>query len=238
MTFEQANSKLIGRCSQRRKVANHTYLERRDGGNIAVKLHDTDVVTFWPDGAVILDSGGWRTVTTKDRMNSYSGRHIWTERGVWYVGGGYDRGKAVVYADGITFYPDGRVEGAGAPVANLSALKRRIKKYVDGFMAAFDAGEVPPPSNGDCWGCLMRADNGTYPMGGTDHVMSHMEESYYVPSLLARAIDRFPVSQAARAYISDKWAGTDNGAWCTRIGREQISKSIRRLVNAELGMQV
>jgi hypothetical protein len=35
----------------------------------AVRLHDTDVVTFLPSGSVALDSGGWQTFTTRDRMN-------------------------------------------------------------------------------------------------------------------------------------------------------------------------
>ncbi len=49
-----------------RKVANNTYLHH-DGlfdppgtspPPIMVKLHDTDVVTVWPDGSCKLDTGG------------------------------------------------------------------------------------------------------------------------------------------------------------------------------------
>lgn len=68
----------------RRKLANNTYLERRDDLTIAVKLHATDVVTFTPEGTM-LNTGGWFTSTTKDRINSYSPLKVYSEKGVWYV---------------------------------------------------------------------------------------------------------------------------------------------------------
>lgn len=71
MTYHEADAQLNGRCHEHRKLQNSTYLERRPGSDIAVRLHQTDVLTFSPDGAITLDSGGWDTVTTKDRMNAY-----------------------------------------------------------------------------------------------------------------------------------------------------------------------
>lgn len=37
-------------------------------GSIRVTYHATDIVTFWPD-LVTLNTGGYRTVTTKRKMN-------------------------------------------------------------------------------------------------------------------------------------------------------------------------
>lgn len=71
MTYHDADSHLQGRCRERRRLQNNTYLERRPGDDIAVRLHSTDVLTFSPDGTITLDTGGWNTVTTKDRMNTY-----------------------------------------------------------------------------------------------------------------------------------------------------------------------
>lgn len=98
-----------------RKLANNTYLERR-GDAIAVRLHFTDVITFNPDGSVTLNSGGWRTVTTKDRMNFTSGVRVFQHAHEWYVavaretddGLRYDWDSSIDYFDGITF-KDGRV---------------------------------------------------------------------------------------------------------------------------------
>jgi hypothetical protein len=49
------------------RVCNATTLERRHNA-IAVRLWNTDVVTFEPSGRIRLDTGGWNTVTTRSRM--------------------------------------------------------------------------------------------------------------------------------------------------------------------------
>lgn len=71
MNYTEADAKLQGRNKNRRKLANHTYLERRGPDAIAVKLHATDVLTFYKDGRIDLDNGRYPTVTTHDRMNNY-----------------------------------------------------------------------------------------------------------------------------------------------------------------------
>tara|TARA_S200002703_G_scaffold130211_1_gene117451 strand:+ start:240 stop:512 length:273 start_codon:yes stop_codon:yes gene_type:complete len=43
-----------------------------ENGVTSVKYHDTKVVTFSED-AIMLDTGGWFTPTTKARMNQTSG---------------------------------------------------------------------------------------------------------------------------------------------------------------------
>ena len=61
-----------GRSKVSRPIENNTRIEQR-GEDYAVRLHETDVVTFHMDGSVTLDSGGWLTVTTKARMNEFIG---------------------------------------------------------------------------------------------------------------------------------------------------------------------
>lgn len=74
--YDDLDERLTGRCRERRKVGNNTYAERR-GDRIAIRLHSTDVVTFLPDGSIMLNTGGWYSVTTKDRMNSYLPGGVW-----------------------------------------------------------------------------------------------------------------------------------------------------------------
>lgn len=180
MDYTTANEKLTGRCRNGRKVGNNTYLERR-GDDIAVRLHSTDVVTMHPDGSVTLDSGGWRTYTTKDRMRSFV--NVYSKSGVWYLPDGSLFYDGVTVRDGVALEP----RDPNGPARELAALKKRIRAYAKGFAAA--APELPWPSGGDCWGCCMRAedDRSAEPMG-TDHYLQHLEESYYVPSLLANAL--------------------------------------------------
>ena len=84
--YADLDAKLTGRCSQSRKVANNTYLQRR-GDDIAVRLHNTDVVTFHADGTATLSTGGWFTVTTKARINDYlpGGIALSSVRGRWFL---------------------------------------------------------------------------------------------------------------------------------------------------------
>ena len=55
--------------AQQSQIGKHaTTISRLDGKTI-VTYHDTPVVTVDPDGTVTLNSGGWRSATTKTRMN-------------------------------------------------------------------------------------------------------------------------------------------------------------------------
>lgn len=62
-----ADSFLNGR--ERRKFDHNTYFERLSDDQIGVKLHNTFIVTISKDMPIVLNTGDWRTVTTRDRIN-------------------------------------------------------------------------------------------------------------------------------------------------------------------------
>jgi hypothetical protein len=66
-SYGEAVKTLGGRTT--RKVANNTRLVADDGA-VAVRLHRTDVVVFFSDGRMLIDTGGWDTVTTRARMRA------------------------------------------------------------------------------------------------------------------------------------------------------------------------
>lgn len=199
-TFGDALDKLGNR--DRKKLENNTYLHRLDANTLAVRLHSTDIVLVHGDGTYTLDSGGWRTLTTRDRISRYSPAGISQKNNIWYVG-------ASIFQDGM------RVNAQGTPVTrtrrvdvverNKRLLDRRTRAYIDGFAAhvikhglAVNDGEAPSdssdrplkPDTGDCWPCyfgLGSDDHLKEPMG-VDHLLSHFEEDYFVPSLLWKAI--------------------------------------------------
>lgn len=129
MNYQDADAKLQGRCCDRRKLENNTYLERRDENSIALRLHETDVLTFTPYGHITIRTGGWHTVTTRDRINRYLPRP-------WSVGS--ERGTTVLYTHGkqgpwtpvalvgnrVDILPDGTVEGGG----DYAAFKEGVRK--------------------------------------------------------------------------------------------------------------
>lgn len=220
--------------SRRRKLANNTYLEVNED-SFGVRLHDTQIIQWYEDGRIILNTDGWTTVTTKDRMNRALSPdwNVYSDRGVWYVA---RSGTAThPYSDGMTLFPDGTVTGEGEdPKAQLK-LRRRAVEFANEYMSEFFKGKVPAPSGGDCWFCLMELDH----WRDTDHLISHMDEKYYVPSLLAKAIKRFPVSQVAHWVVAEKWRTptemNQRNAMLDSIAKEQLTKALRRFMYEKLG---
>lgn len=69
----------------KRKIDNNTTAYIEYDGSVSVELHSTKVVVLYPNGLVKLQSGGWMTPTTKDRMNRYSPVRVTQRKGEWYV---------------------------------------------------------------------------------------------------------------------------------------------------------
>ena len=87
------------------RLENNTRLVQREHHGIecyAVKLHNTDIVTYFPNGLVMLNTGGWYTVTTKRRINKYyDGPDIVQVNYEWYIGGGPKYG-GTLYREAIS----------------------------------------------------------------------------------------------------------------------------------------
>jgi len=52
------------------------YSIRREGTLIYVRVHNTDVITYYPDGVILLNTGGWATDTTHKIMTAVLGYRI------------------------------------------------------------------------------------------------------------------------------------------------------------------
>lgn len=87
--------------SKSKKVANNTLEIDHGNGKSSIRLHDTDILTF-ENGKVTLDSGGWQTVTTKQRLNRFlpSGYRITQKNFEWFVN--TPNGGKVAFSDGMT----------------------------------------------------------------------------------------------------------------------------------------
>jgi hypothetical protein len=75
--------------SQQTKLGTHATTVSGAKGVTRVTYHNTEVVTF-DDHQIILNSGGWRTSTTKTRMNQASnqfdlGFEVYQTKGEWFV---------------------------------------------------------------------------------------------------------------------------------------------------------
>jgi len=86
MNYLEAVSMVHGKTKQKaRKVGNNTYAEIESDNSVSVRLHGTAVVRFYPNGLVKLNSGGWRTSTTKNRINKYSPVKVYQKKYEWYL---------------------------------------------------------------------------------------------------------------------------------------------------------
>lgn len=222
---------LLGKRDSK-KVDHNTYLQTREGGKIALRLHATDIVTYNPDGSMTLATGGWQTVTTKDRLNNALRpfAYISQSRGVWSID---VRGETYRFQSGMTIYPDGRVDGQGEDTTkDTNKLKRQIGAYAK---ACFSNLPLPMPSMGDCFYCQMREVNSNRPLGeaiqDTSHLLMHFEEKYVVPSLVARAYETLGASIVGKHGTFNPEAGD----WEKRIAREQGIRIVRRYLYRQFG---
>lgn len=222
-----------GRRVDRKKVANNTYAERR-GARIAIRLHATDVVTYAED-VITMNTGGWYTVTTKDRINAFlpSGWRIASEKGTWYLHKLPWGGSRWRFTDGLSlvrrgvgdWHPDPRTmlpdEEEHRQDRHNASVKRLISRYLKGWSGGTD-------DMGSCILCRITAEhldgNGRRQvvtigdsMEDTQHLVEHMTEGVYPHSLLYAAV-------ANRGY-RDPWVILEHGS----------QDSVKRALRAYLG---
>lgn len=178
-------------------------VEYKDGSS-AIRLHNTDVVTFLKNGNVVLNSGGYRTPTTKDRINSFSGLpfQIHQHKGLWSI-------------NGNEFYDEMILDKKAKLVSKIkkSNVKKidQIKTQITKFTNLITKENLPTPDSGDCWCCLLQDKKGKT-MGdhsGHSHLEQHMKEKYVVGSLLVNAMREYGYNdQQIRAHYGIKVVGT------------------------------
>lgn len=243
-TYIEAAEQLGGKAS--RKLENNTYLHRIDEHTIAVKLHDTDVVTYYDDGRIVLNSGGWRTVTTKDRMEKYSPVWLRSFDGDWHIArhgeAGY-RKTGDIFNDGVTLEvsSDGELKITGAGQSTVK-LRKQAWLYVKRFVESIIRGDVGVrPSNGDCWYCVMKDKDGKTLgdlSGDSGHIKDHIKADYFVPSLLYNAIKETPVSPFAEGALATLENGGTLTEWQAEIMARQVTHSLKRYLGRRLGFAV
>jgi hypothetical protein len=84
--LETLPSSISGRIVKHRKLENRTWELILDDGTRIIRLFNTNIIVWKPNGDLVLDTGGWNTITTYDRINRYSPVHIWSVKNSLYVG--------------------------------------------------------------------------------------------------------------------------------------------------------
>jgi len=104
MTKEDSIESIKHDLMSSKKVANNTFEVVYKDNTRAIRFHKTNVITFGTD-RYTLNTGGWETATTKDRINKHIPEgYVYQERGDWYVN---TPSGVVDYFDGIAFDYEG-----------------------------------------------------------------------------------------------------------------------------------
>lgn len=184
--YSQAKNKDNGKPIQR-----NTRIIKTEYNEYAVKLHQTNVLTFKKNGNIVLNSGGWNTPTTKDRIVTY-GPRLLSMNGTWIY---LYNNKRYQFFDGMELNKKGKPINQKPLTekdekSNLK-FRKKVNNYINKFCKAIDKGEIGYPDAGDCWDCCLRTSEGS-PLGelhsDSTHLISHINELYFVPSLLFNAI--------------------------------------------------
>ncbi len=93
-----------------RCIAHNTALVTLANDCIGLILHSTIVVRWFADGRIVFNTGGWRTVTTKQRINHVAKDHgyaVGSVKRVWHVFdftncGAHDRRPSREFSEGFT----------------------------------------------------------------------------------------------------------------------------------------
>jgi len=183
--MKQTKKEILAGCIKEVKLAkiidNNTLKIEYADNTIAIRLHDTDILTFVKN-KIIVNSGGWDTPTTRDRINKYSPLRIYRDKGLPYING-------FSFYDGIIFNKEGKLLSKKKPhnTKKINKLKAQIKGYCN----LITKDNLPLPSNGDCWFCLMITDKGETlgdTISNTDHLFQHIKEGYLHGSILVNSM--------------------------------------------------
>jgi hypothetical protein len=198
-TFDHAQEVLAAqekRGFDRKKLANNTYLMKRDGAFV-IRLHETDIVRITEESNqtfFTVNTNGWTTSTTKERIGSFTPLRVFQKRGVWYVYQQVDgREEVVTFFDGIKVDQSGRVVNcADASLDDIEKgqkLDRMITDYIKKFCDQSIREGLPLPDAGDCLECKIysQAKSERRDLDDMSHVYSHLQETYIHGSFLVYA---------------------------------------------------
>ena len=99
-------------------IANNTVKYTLKDGTQIIRLYKTDIITFHTDGMIELNTGGYYTRTTKDRLNRFQPFNIHQKNYVWYV-----ESENLPFYDGIKL---NHVIVYGAVKSDANPDKRKI----------------------------------------------------------------------------------------------------------------
>lgn len=226
----QVAAEVLGK-KESKKLENNTYLERRNLNTIVVRLHKTDVVTYHADGSIELNTGGWKTSTTKDRINSYAPVVISQMQSVWYI----SKGKArMVFKDGMRITGRGDLEGGDSieSVKTINEIKRKLKSYSLFLFQSLIAGKMT-----HCWMCFTASGEDEISKA---HLQTHIDKKEAPTEILLNMQQMFPgMPQTVEWFVSEHLQMSSKeleGRFYDGLARQVLTKNLARYLYRKFGL--
>jgi hypothetical protein len=251
-TYKEAKNFMEdGRNPKDRPISSRasTRVQRRDENTIAVKYHETDVVTYKADGTYILDSGGWKTKTTQARIEEYTPFYINQIDGVWFLSSVL-ADNTINFKDGIEIHIDQDRQEITAEgqkrweqVENDSNLRKKITEYSKAVSEALVNGELEAPSRSDCEECreLLKYTDGEYHRTTPGHIRQHVINDEYIPSLVAYVITQPQMSEFCERKARLLLAGAEElplAGFLSAGLKRQLTSAMKRYLKISLNLVV
>ena len=203
------------------KIINTNTVKYTKDDKIYIRLHLTDIITI-SNKYIILNSGGWKTPTTKDRMNTHQDIcTITQDKSIWHVK--TTTGQESVFYDGIKITTAGKIIKPKQADTRTPRLLKQINNYCKKLKGLK---ELPTPDAVDCWYCYFRTVKDGQPLGhaikNTDHLTQHLKEKYIHGSLIFNALESNGHNNPAFVFIHGP--------------RESITRAVKRYFKAQLGI--
>ena len=230
--------------------SNNTRIIRTfDDDCVGIRLHDTVIVKYFKNGNIQLNTDGWRTVTTRNRINYYTPDHIsiTQTKFIWFL---FVSGKEYLYTDDliisgnqVTLHNENYKPYDIKELKQIEKKKAKADKFCKKFIDKFFNQEIPKPSGGDCWLCLMIDQNDVNYVDYPDHIMGHVNSNYYVPSLLHNAIKESkglfaPIDFHNIAYFWKQDGWKEQKPFAEDMTRERLTNALKRYVRKRIGLGI
>ena len=226
-----------------KRLDNNTYAVALGDDRYAIRLHETNIVIFNPDNTIELHTGGWQTATTKDRMCKYAGVRMWQEENVWFIR--MNEQTSIMFHTGLVIVPTrntdfdclnsgSTIPGVNDTPKNVLKTKRGINAYIVGYIDALMQGNVPTPSMGDCWLCL--ADKNDMKFDNCGHILSHIDEMYFVPTLSVTALKYACAGDNAIGWLFSKMKKEGSSSFWDSVMPRTLKTAMRKMMYKYVGI--
>ncbi len=144
------------------------------------------------------------------------------------------------FKDGISIHSDGRVYDFERSPTKMKNRSKAVKEFATEYLAKLSEGRMEAPSNSDCWYCLFKEVGTGRPMGDlsqSDHMVQHLADEYYVPSIIMNALDELGGSPIDRDYVVGRFNKVEGEVFhLYGIISEKLYRILVRYVGRKVGL--